>query len=95
MKIKIYADDVLTEEYEEEGFILFLGTKTMNILNLFDGWRKIPYDQKEYLFPNGSLYQLKITTDPNFQEVLNIMNEFKGLILIELCEGNEKLQVEI
>lgn len=95
MKIKIYADGVLTEEYAEDGFILFLGTKTMTILNLFDAWRKIPCNQKEYLFPNGSLYQLKITTDPIFQEALDIMNEFKGLILIELCEGNVKLQVEV
>ena len=95
MKIKIYADDVLTEEYEEDGFILFFGTKTMNILNLFDAWRKISCNQKEYLFPNGSLYQLKISTDPVFQEVLDIMNEFKGLILIELCEDNVKFQVEV
>ena len=94
MNIKWYIEGILTETWSEEGFLLFLGKNNMTILELFDKSLKYSYQEKTYLLPNGTLYQFKISTDPLYQEVLDIMKEWKDLMLVELYDGNAKLQIE-
>lgn len=96
MTIKLYVDDVLKEECAEDGFIVSVRTKNMNIFNLFSDEKNLvlPCSEKSYLFPNGAVYALKISTSPVYSEVCNIMKDFKGLTFMEICDGNAKLQID-
>ena len=95
MKIKLYVDDVLKEECVEEGFVVFWGTKKMSVINLFSGTDIVfPYTDKNFLFPNGVLYTIRISTSPAFYDACNMMNQFKGLKFIEICDGDAKLQID-
>jgi len=96
MKIKLYVDDVLKEEYIDDGFVILVKRKNTSFVNLFSDEKAMvsPYYEKEYLLPNGSLYMIRISTSPVFQEAANIMKQFKGLKYVELCDGNAKLQIE-
>ncbi len=94
MKIKLYVDDVLKEEYVEDGFVAFLGTKKMSVINLLSGTDIIlPYVDKKILFPNGVLYTIRISTSPAFLEACNMMKQFKGLF-VEICDDNARLIIE-
>ena len=96
MKIKLYVDDVLKEEYIDDGFVILVKRKNASFVDLCSDEKAIvsPYYEKEYLLPNGNLYIIRISTSPVFQEASNIMKQFKGLKYIELCDGNAKLQIE-
>ena len=96
MKIKLYVDDVLKEEYIDDGFVILVKRKNTSFVNLFSDEKAIvsPYYEKEYLLPNGNLYIIGISTSSVFQEVANIVKQFKGLKYVELCDGNAKLQIE-
>ena len=96
MKIKLYIDDVLKEEYIDDGFVILVKRKNTSFVNLFSDEKAMvsPYYEKEYLLPNGSLYIIRISTSPVFQEASNIVKQFKGLKYVELCDGNAKLQIE-
>ena len=96
MKIKLYIDDVLTEECIDDGFVILVKRKNTSFVNLFSDEKGMvsPYYEKEYLLPNGSLYMIRISTSPVFQEASNIVKQFKGLKYVELCDGNATLQIE-
>ena len=96
MQIKLYIDDVLKEEYIDDGFVILVKRKNTSFVNLFSDEKGMvsPYYEKEYLLPNGSLYIIRISTSPVFQEASNIVKQFKGLKYVELCDGNAKLQIE-
>ena len=96
MKIKLYVDDVLKEEYIDDGFVILVKRKNTSFVNLFSDEKGIvsPYYEKEYLLPNGNLYIIRISTSPVFQEAANVVKQFKGLKYVELCDGNAKLQIE-
>lgn len=96
MKIKLYIDDVLKEEYIDNGFVILVKRKNTSFVNLFSDEKAMvsPYYEKEYLLPNGNLYIIGISTSPVFQEAANIVKQFKGLKYVELCDGNAKLQIE-
>ena len=96
MKIKLYIDDVLKEECIDNGFVILVKRKNTSFVNLFSDEKGMvsPYYEKEYLLPNGSLYIIRISTSPVFQEASNIVKQFKGLKYVELCDGNAKLQIE-
>ena len=96
MKIKLYVDNVLKEECNDDGFVILVKRKNTRFLNLFSDEKAIvsPYYEKEYLLPNGNLYIIGISTSSVFQEVANIVKQFKGLKYVELCDGNAKLQIE-
>ena len=96
MKIKLYVDDVLKEEYIDDGFVILVKRKNTSFVNLFSDEKGMvsPYYEKEYLLPNGSLYMIRISTSPVFQEASNIVKQFKGLKYVELCDGNATLQIE-
>ena len=96
MKIKLYVDDVLKEEYIDDGFVILIKRKNTSFVNLFSDEKGIvsPYYEKEYLLPNGNLYIIRISTSPVFQEAANVVKQFKGLKYVELCDGNAKLQIE-
>ena len=96
MKIKLYVDDVLKEEFVEEGFAVLIKTKNVSIVNLFSEEKTIvsPYYDKEYLLPNGNLYTIRISTSPIFLKAANIMKQFKGLKYVEICDGNTNIQIE-
>lgn len=94
MKIKLYVDDVLKEECAEEGFVVHCGSEKMSMLNLFSGKDVIhPYRDKEFVFPNGTVYTVRISTSPFFRDACAIMNQYEGLTFIEICDGNAKLQI--
>ena len=96
MKIKLYIDDVLKEECIDNGFVILVKRKNTSFVNLFSDEKDMvsPYYEKEYLLPNGSLYMIRISTSPVFQEASNIVKQFKGLKYVELCDGNATLQIE-
>lgn len=96
MKIKLYVDDVLKEEYIDDGFVILVKRKNTSFVNLFSDEKGMvsPYYEKEYLLPNGSIYMIRISTSPVFQEASNIVKQFKGLKYVELCDGNATLQIE-
>ena len=96
MKIKLYVDNVLKEECNDDGFVILVKRKNTSFVNLFSDEKGIvsPYYEKEYLLPNGNLYIIRISTSPVFQEASNIVKLFKGLKYVELCDGNAKLQIE-
>ena len=96
MKIKLYVDDVLKEEYIDDGFVILVKRKNASFVDLCSDEKAIvsPYYEKEYLLPNGNLYIIRISTSPVFQEASNIVKLFKGLKYVELCDGNAKLQIE-
>ena len=96
MKIKLYVDDVLKEEYIDDGFVILVKRKNTSFVNLFSDEKAIvsPYYEREYLLPNGSLYMIRISTSPVFQEAAHIVKQFRGLKYVELCDGNAKLQIE-
>ena len=96
MKIKLYIDDVLTEECIDDGFVILVKRKNTSFVNLFSDEKGMvsPYYEKEYLLPNGSIYMIRISTSPVFQEASNIVKQFKGLKYVELCDGNATLQIE-
>lgn len=96
MKIKLYVDNVLKEECNDDGFVVLVKRKNTRFFNLFYDDKAIvsPYYEKEYLLPNGNLYIIGISTSPVFQEAANIVKQFKGLKYVELCDGNAKLQIE-
>lgn len=96
MKIKLYVDNVLKEECNDDGFVILVKRKNTRFINLFYDEKAIvsPYYEKEYLLPNGNLYIIGISTSPVFQEAANIVKQFKELKYVELCDGNAKLQIE-
>lgn len=95
MKIELYIDNILKEESIEDGFVILVETKNTNFVKIFSDERDIvsPYYDKEYLFPNGSLYKIRISTAPVFQKIADIMKQFKGLKYVEICDGNARLQI--
>jgi len=96
MKIKLYLDDVLKEEFVEDGFAVLVKTKNVSVINLFSEEKAFvsPYYDKEYFLPNGNVCTIRISMAPVFQEAANNMKQFKGLKHVEICNGNAKLQIE-
>lgn len=96
MRIKLYVDGVLKEECVEEGFVILVKTKNTSFVNIFSDKKDIacPYYEKEYLFPNGNLYTLRVSTSPVFQKAAEIMKQFKGLNYVEICAENAMLQID-
>lgn len=95
MKIKLYVDGVLQEECVEEGFVVHCGSEKMSILNIFSGKDVIkPYCDKEFVFPNGATYKIRISKSPYFGEVCKMVKQYEGLTFVDICDGNVKLQID-
>lgn len=95
MKIELYIDNVLKEESIEDGFVILVETKSTSFVKIFSDEQGVvsPYYDKEYLFPNGNLYKIRISTAPVFQKAADMMKQFEGLKYVVLCDGNARLQI--
>lgn len=95
MTIKLYVDDILQEEYTDDGFVVLVRSEKMSMFNLFSAEDVVlPWREKIFLLPNGAQYTIWISTSPALQEACRIMKQFKGLRLLELCDGNAKILID-
>ncbi len=95
MTIKLYVDDILQEEYTDDGLVVLVRSKKMSMINLFSAEDVVlPWSEKHFLLPNGAEYTIRISTSPALREACRIMKQFKGLRFLELCDGKARLLID-
>jgi hypothetical protein len=93
MKIKIYENGILREEFYEDGFVFYVRYKDINILNIGDG-RFSPCTTRE-IYVGGDPIRLRITTSPDLADIMEIINRFDGLNVVSVENGNAKLEITV
>lgn len=93
MKIKIYENGVLTEEFFEEGFVCGVRCGEMNAFNIGEGGLS-PCSTCE-ISVGGKAVRVKTTTSPDLSDVTEILKRFRGIKLVTIEEGNAKVEIEV
>ena len=93
MKIKIYENGILREEFYEDGFVFYVRHKDINILNIGDG-RFSPCTTRE-IYVGGDPIRLRTTTSPDLAGVMEILKRFRGIKLVTIEKGSAKIEVEV
>lgn len=93
MKIKIYENGILREEFYEDGFVFYVRHKDINILNIGDG-RFSPCTTRE-ISVGGENVRVRTTTSPDLAGVMGILKRFRGIKLVTIEKGSAKIEVEV
>ena len=97
MKIKFYINNVLREEHIEQGMVVMVRAKNMNMFNMLGNSTESlisPYVDKDFLFPNGCLCQIRISKAELFFETFEIMRTFEGMKMVVFQCGDARLEIE-
>ena len=93
MKIRIYENGDLRDEFSEEGFVCGVRCGEMNAFNIGEG-RLSPCTAREF-FVGGENVRVRTTTSPVLADVIEIMKRFRGMKLVTIEKGNAKVEVEV
>ncbi|MBQ8448100.1 MAG: hypothetical protein IJX27_04115 [Clostridia bacterium] len=93
MKIRIYENGVIKEEFTEEGFVCSVRCGDMNAYNIGEG-RFSPCTTRE-IFVGGENVRIRITTSPDLADIMEIMKRFPGVKLVAVEKGNVKVEIEV
>ena len=99
MKIKVFHDACLKEEFSVEGFLNSIKLNEENSINFFmidgeDGEELSPYTVKEIELDDGNILTLRISHSEVFSEAIEIIKKFKNLKICEVELGNISFEVE-
>ncbi len=97
MKIKFYINDVLQEERVEQGIVVMVRAKNMNIFNMLrNGMDSLisPYADKEFWLSNDCRCQIRISKAELFYEACEIMKSFEGMKVVVFQRGDARLEIE-
>lgn len=92
MKIRIYENGVIREEFTEEGLVYSVRCGELNVINIGDGHFS-PCTTREFSV-GGETVRLKITVSPDLTGVMKIIKRFCGMKLITVEKGNAKVEIE-
>ena len=93
MKIRIYENGVLREEFTEDGFVCGVRCGEINAFNIGEG-RLSPCSARE-ISVGGENVRLRTTTSPDLADVMEIMKRFRGMKLVTIEKGNAKVEIEV
>ncbi len=93
MKIRIYENGVLKEEFTAEGFVCGVQCGEINAFNIGEGYFS-PCHIRE-ISVGGEKITIKITTSPDLADVMEIMKRFRGMKLVTVEKGNAKVEIEV
>ena len=93
MKIKIYENGVLKEEFTEDGFICCLNCGDINLINIGEGY--FSHCHTREISVGGEKNRIKITASPNLADVMEILKRFRGMKLVTVEKGNAMLEMEV
>ena len=97
MKIKFYINDVLQEECVEQGIVVMVRAENMTMFNMLGNSMDSlisPYVDKEFLFSNECLCQIRISQAELFHEACEIMKGFEGMKMVVFQCGQARLEIE-
>ena len=97
MKIKFFVSDALQEECIEQGMVVMVRVENMSMFNMLGNNMEsliIPYVDKEFLFPNGCLCQIRISQAELFHEAREIMKDVEGMKVVVFQCGDARLEIE-
>lgn len=93
MKIRIYENEVLKEEFAEEGFVCGVSCGEINAFNIGEN-ELTPFITRE-ISVGGENVRVRTTTSPELVGVMEILKHFRGIKLVTIEKGSAKIEVEV
>ena len=99
MKINVFHDACLKEEFSFEGFLNSIKLNEENLINFFmiggeDGEELSPYTVKEIELDSGNVLTLRISHSEVFSEAIEIIKKYKNMKICEAELGNISFEVK-